>query len=308
MSAAGARSGSWAGRAGQETGAAFGIHSVCHNSSKRDTLARQVGGLYAGAAGVASGARYEVVNKGDASCFLRTAPFANDTTEWRHSTRRRLPGQGVPADQMTRGEFEGTVHRNFRPRAPQEGPLLDDLRARLRQRGARGICALGRMLRLCDETGSRRAGYADFAECLMQAGIASTDSECRALFLALDTDGSGGIDHREFWRAVCGELGVRRLAVVREVFDRLDQTGAGAISWRDFYAAFDASLHLDVISGQRSEADVQEEFHEAFAATAQTDGHATLQDFEGYYAAVSATVDGDGYFEQLLRSVWRVPG
>jgi len=102
----------WAGAAGKETGAAFPLHSVAHASTRRQLKTAQMNSVYVGAAGMGSGLSYEVVGKGDSSSYIRTAPYANESAEWQHSTANFAGGtkQRVPADRATRSGFQGTLH------------------------------------------------------------------------------------------------------------------------------------------------------------------------------------------------------
>eukprot|EP00435_Cladocopium_sp_Y103_P046191 s4054_g13.t1 len=76
----------WAGRAGKETGAHFQFIHQVHASDRREQRAVQLSQLHADAAGAPTGSKYEVVQKGDASCTRHTQPFANHSKEWREST------------------------------------------------------------------------------------------------------------------------------------------------------------------------------------------------------------------------------
>mmetsp|Transcript_50307 Transcript_50307/g.144706 ORF Transcript_50307/g.144706 Transcript_50307/m.144706 type:complete len:149 (-) Transcript_50307:55-501(-) len=110
--AAGGRSGTWAGRAGKETGALHMIHSGSQVTEQRMYHSHQAHQMHAGAAGAACGASYEVVPKGYSSRYARTAPFANDAPEWKQSVARHSSGQSyMKPDAMGRVEFVGTLHR-----------------------------------------------------------------------------------------------------------------------------------------------------------------------------------------------------
>lgn len=305
--AAGERRGVWVGLAGNETGASYGIHSLAHTSNKRErrTCQAQVG-LYNSAAGKGSGACYEVVRRGDASSYVRTAPFANDSLEWRHNVRRLGPRSSCP-DQMTRGEFQGTMHATWKPPKPLEGELLARLRERLAILGVSGITAFARRMRALDHSGTKLLSCDDFTAAALEQGVASTQEECRALFVLFDADGTGNLDYREILAAASGTLNERRREVVRAAFASLDRSNAGRVRRVDVLNGFDARAHPDVRSGQRTAEEVMDEFHNFFTAGGEREP-VTLAEFAVFYAAISRGTDDDRRFERISLDVWQLPG
>mmetsp|Transcript_1388 Transcript_1388/g.2380 ORF Transcript_1388/g.2380 Transcript_1388/m.2380 type:complete len:312 (-) Transcript_1388:109-1044(-) len=306
--AAGERRGIWVGLAGNETGANYGIHSLGHTSDKRERRACQAQvGFYNGAAGKGSGACYEVVRRGEASNYVRTAPFANDSLEWRHSVRRRGQRSSLSADQMTRGEFQATMHATWKPQKPQEGELLASLQQRLVTLGVSGIAALARRMRALDNSSTKLLNCDDFTAVALEQGVASTQEECQALFRLFDIDGTGNLDYREFLVAACGTLNERRREVVQAAFTSLDRGNAGRVRRVDVLNGFDARAHPDVRAGQRSAEEVMDEFYDFFTAGGEREP-ITLAEFAVFYAAISSNTDDDRHFERISLDVWQLPG
>lgn len=306
--AAGERRGVWVGAAGRETGANYGIHSLGAISDKRDRRACQAQvGFYNAAAGKGSGACYEVVKRGESSNYVRTAPFANDSLEWRHSVRRRGQRSGLSADQMTRGEFQATMHATWKPAKPQEGELLANLRQRLGTLGVSGIAAVTRRLRALDRSSTKLLSCDDFTTVALEHGVALTPEECRDLFVLFDIDGTGNLDYREFLLVACGTLNERRHEVVQAAFASLDRGQAGRVWRRDVLDGFDARAHPDVRAGQRAAEEVMDEFYDFFTAGGEREP-VTLADFQVFYAAISSGIDDDRHFERITLDVWQLPG
>ena len=53
---------------------------------------------------------------------------------------------------------------------------------------------------------------------------------------------------------------------------------------------------------------VYEEFLATFDVGGEIDGKVTAQEFINYYENVSASVDGDDYFELMIRNAWHISG
>mmetsp|Transcript_2102 Transcript_2102/g.5148 ORF Transcript_2102/g.5148 Transcript_2102/m.5148 type:complete len:153 (-) Transcript_2102:104-562(-) len=93
----------WANRAGAPLGAQY------QTRHERDALepdrhgfgsSAHGEGIHRGAAGAASGARYEVVHRHKASAFAPTAPFANNSEAWAKSVAHFPGPRAGPAAQV----------------------------------------------------------------------------------------------------------------------------------------------------------------------------------------------------------------
>ena len=69
---------------------------------------------------------------------------------------------------------------------------------------------------------------------------------------------------------------------------------------------YDASVHPEVLDGKKTTGQVLREFLETFDVGGEVDGKVTPQEFENYYANISASIDNDDYFELMLRNTWHI--
>ena len=132
-----------------------------------------------------------------------------------------------------------------------------------------------------------------------------------------------------------------------QAFGVLDKDSSGTIDLSDIMAAYDASKHPEVISGRKSKAEVFRTFLDQFDG-GEVDGNVrnlcravkrgifciflaivwrwvfcvgipmacmcpsrvqvTMDDFERYYATLSASIDDDDYFELVIRNAWHISG
>ncbi|RNC31201.1 hypothetical protein TcCL_Unassigned06277, partial [Trypanosoma cruzi] len=82
------------------------------------------------------------------------------------------------------------------------------------------------------------------------------------------------------------------------------QNTNGTIFIEDLVNAFNPAGHPSVLSGERSEKEVREEFQGTFNTTTNPDGVLTRQEFEQYYSCVAGSCLDDTSFVALLRGVW----
>lgn len=75
----------------------------------------------------------------------------------------------------------------------------------------------------------------------------------------------------------------------------------------DILSIYDASQHPDVMDGKITEKEALGEFLDQFD-TLEKDGIVTREEFLDYYRDVSASIDGDDYFELMIRNAWHISG
>jgi Ca2+-binding EF-hand superfamily protein len=185
-------------------------------------------------------------------------------------------------------------------------PGLAQLREQLVSRGARGIIGLQRSFKSIDEDGSGALNLFEFKKALRQMNIVLSDIQQNNLFTYFDKDRNGSISIEEFLQGLRGPLSAARRSLVNLAFDTLDRAGKGLVTPEDIVGVYDASKHPDVVSGQRSAADVLREFLDTFDVGGIVDGKVTRQEFENYYSNLSAGIEDDQYFEFMIRRAWNL--
>ena len=93
--------------------------------------------------------------------------------------------------------------------------------------------------------------------------------------------------------------------MVDKAFLKFDKDGNGYIDAQDLKGVYNCSFHPKVISGEMTEDQVFLEFLAHFGDK-NGDGRITKHEFHDYYAAVSASVDNDDHFVQLMKSAWKL--
>ena len=116
-----------------------------------------------------------------------------------------------------------------------------------------------------------------------------------------DSNKDGQLSFDEFLRAIRGELNTRRLDMVHLAYRVLDKDGSGQVTIDDIRMAYDVSFHPDFQSGNKTADEVLSDFMTVWE-THKRDQIVTIEEFEDYYKDLSASIDGDDYFELMIRN------
>jgi hypothetical protein len=126
----------------------------------------------------------------------------------------------------------------------------------------------------------------------------------------IDTNRSSLIDWREFVRLIRGPMPSARAQIVAEVFGALDgsnpENPPGHVSVDDLAYYFNGTDHPLVALGGVSEKDALAHMLQSISTRGRTPQLINYALFSDYYADLSACVDDNAYFEQIVRSSWPV--
>ena len=179
-------------------------------------------------------------------------------------------------------------------------------------RGAKSIIGIGRSFRVMDDNNSNTLDIDEFTKGVRQCKLDFRIADIRALFKAFDVDRSGTISYDEFLREIRGELTPQRKRLVVKAFHLLDKDGSGVLDYDDIKSVYNASRNPAVLEGRKTERQVLEEFLETFEMHHSVkrdeapDHQVTLDEWIEYYTNVSASIDRDDYFEQMMESSWNL--
>jgi len=154
----------------------------------------------------------------------------------------------------------------------------------------------------------------EFSKAMADYMLGFSEGEIQTLFAYMDFDRSGLIEYDEFIRAIRGPMNQNRKRIVAKAFDCLDKDGGGFIDINDIRGVYTADKHPDVIAGKKTEQQILQEFLETFETAHNMrnnnapDHVVTREEFEEYYNNISASIDRDDYFEQMMNSAWNLDG
>ena len=184
---------------------------------------------------------------------------------------------------------------------PQQ--VMDKIKATLKIRGAHGIRGLGIVFRKMDNSKSRKLDRYEFAWGLKENGHDISPSEFERIFKYFDKNNEGKVNYEEFLTSLRGELSERRRGLIQMAFMKLDKTGEGFVAFEDLISQYNVEWHPKFKSGEMSKKDITEDFMKQWD-TVKTGSKVSYEEFEEYYRDVSASIDTDDNFEQMMRSAW----
>ena len=161
-----------------------------------------------------------------------------------------------------------------------------------------------------DDNRSGTLDLQEFAKGCAESRLGFTDLDVKTLFKAFDKNGDGTIDYDEFLRVVKGPMNSKRQLLVKKAYRILDKDGSGEVDYNDICDTYNAKKHPAVLEGRKTERQVLEEFLATFemALSGVADGIVTLDEFMEYYTSISASIDNEDYFEQMMNSSWNISG
>jgi calcyphosin len=152
----------------------------------------------------------------------------------------------------------------------------------------------------------------EFSKAIKDYMLGFTDSEIRAVFAYFDYDRSGSVSYDEFLQTIRGPLNASRKKLVAQAYNKLDKDGSGWIDINDIKGVYTAKTHPDVLAGRKSEEQILLEFLETFEThhslrnNGAPDHVVTREEFDEYYANISASIDNDQYFELMMNNAWKI--
>ena len=220
--------------------------------------------------------------------------------------------------------FNPLTHKNTRPSGygakdsaednqdlSSKRPLAETLeivREKVRARGAAGIVGLGRLFRIMDDSNSHSLEFPEFYKAMQEYRIGLADWEIRDIFDFFDLDQSGTLNYDEFLIGMRGPLPKARLELIDYVFDCLDKDNNGYILVDDIEDLYDTSRNKYVKSGEKTRQEVLQEFLENFEGNftikGLNDGKINRDEFLDYYGFISASIDTDEGFQDLIYKAW----
>ena len=197
--------------------------------------------------------------------------------------------------------------------APKSQVLyVERFKEELKYRGGRGLIGLLKQFKIFDADSSGFLDKYEFKKAVEDYEVNIHPKDLENLFRTFDVNGDDRVNYNEFLNTLAGPMGKYRLQLVMRVFDKLDVDSEGLIEMNDMLACYDSSRHPDVASGKNDPEGAYNEFKDSFEVfhnivhDYDSTARISKDEFTTYYTFVSAQIDHDSHFDQLINSVWNM--
>ncbi|MCQ2821061.1 MAG: EF-hand domain-containing protein [archaeon] len=198
------------------------------------------------------------------------------------------------------------------PKRQPKGPInptLEKLRENLKARGPGEVICLAKELKNIDNSKSKQIGFGEFARVMENMHLDLTKEEIEELFELAEPDKLDNINYDEFLLMVREEMNDERTDIVLQAFNKMDVDFSGSVSYADTKNFFNCKSHIDVLSGQKTEEEVFNEFLKSFEMHHEfkkglRDKRLSREEFIEYYDNISMSYDDDNEFIEMIKSAW----
>ena len=130
-------------------------------------------------------------------------------------------------------------------------------------------------------------------------------------FACLDYEQTGKVLTEEILRIIRGDISEKRKIAVITKFSEMDKNKAGYLPIKFLKNVFNAKFHPDCFLKKKPENEVYDEFMFTFEVFCFLKNFSTEQvisymDFAEYYTPISASIQDDNYFNDILLGSWNI--
>ena len=130
-------------------------------------------------------------------------------------------------------------------------------------------------------------------------------------YACLDYTQSGKVSTDEILRVIVGEISERRKISIISKFGEMDKNKTGYLPILFLKKVYNAKFHPDCFLRKKPENEVLDEFMFTFEVFCYLKGLAADQeisykDFVEYYTPISASIESDNYFDDILLGAWNI--
>ena len=130
-------------------------------------------------------------------------------------------------------------------------------------------------------------------------------------YACLDYTQSGKVSTDEILRVIVGEISERRKISIISKFGEMDKNKTGYLPILFLKKVYNAKFHPDCFLRKKPENEVLDEFMFTFEVFCYLKGLAedqeiSYKDFVEYYTPISASIESDNYFDDILLGAWNI--
>jgi len=188
------------------------------------------------------------------------------------------------------------------------------LRKRVFARGPRSIMSLRRTFMLYDEDKNNHLSFKEFNKFLNDYRMNITNEEREKIFKLFDKDNSNTIDYNELVKGLVGSMNDYRTKIIERVYEKLDKEKTNNVSFDTIINSYDPYKHPQVLNGERNAQEILcrfidlFEYHFNLLNPDKDNEEVTKEEFLEFYNYISACIDDDKYFENVISRIWGLSG
>jgi|UniRef100_A0A7S4GBD9 Ca2+-binding EF-hand superfamily protein len=193
----------------------------------------------------------------------------------------------------------------LRPRVPAVKTALEELHARFAGNlTPRVIKKLGHAFDACDAAGNRKASPQELMQAFQNCGIECTQQDMDKLVRVLDVNDDGLLSYEEFMYICRGHMQDRRRQCVRQAYQKVDYNKDGIVTPEELKLFFNCQYDPQLSSSAKNEDELWSDFISSFDK--DKNGFVSFREFEDYYNGVSAGIESDNAFIDMMQRTWNL--
>lgn len=174
-------------------------------------------------------------------------------------------------------------------------------------RGYSGLLHFGRVFREMSHKGKKVINLKEFIAALDKLGLELTEHQAVEVFKHFEKDEfQTTILIDDLLEGVKPYMSPSRKSIVHQAFAKIDKEESGSITLEALRHAYDVTSNPKYEAGIETREQILKNFIDHFEEHHHKNRPITLEDFENYYAALSASVDDDTYFDLVIRQVYKL--
>ncbi|CDW79898.1 ef hand family protein [Stylonychia lemnae] len=220
------------------------------------------------------------------------------------------PMSQAPSMRSERSVASSVFHTEKIQLAKYQTILVERFRSSIATKGIKGLIALRDKFRDQDSSNNGTLSFQCFNKVIKDMRFDVPEIDIKNAFKAFDINGEGQVFYDEFVKVLIGPMNKYRTSYVEKAFDKLDINQQGLVDIDYIFQKYDGAKHPDYRLGKATKKEIEDEFEQTFETHHQVvQGYQALEkisklEFIEYYAHVSALIESDSQFANLVSSVW----
>ena len=225
----------------------------------------------------------------------------NDIINQKEIQNENIPIQKTPKEINTENQEKKNYFKN----------ILDILRSKIHINNGITYYSLAHHLKSNEDKNTKTTTIETFLSTIKTLQIDINPDDIVNFFSCLDYTQTGKVLTEEILRVILGEITEKRKISVISKFAEMDKNKTGYLPIEFLKKVYNAKFHPDCFLGKKPENEIMDEFMFTFEVFCflkglGSDQEISFKDFVDYYTPISASIQNDNYFDDILLGTWNV--